>query len=150
MTDYAATTRQLTGAVRAVSVWRLADGSVIEQDETQEDYEAGKMEPPARGARFLLAWGGVPVLDTHDGRWHPGDVVEMPDGRVLVCGAEGEEYSYQDGAVAVTKAGRLRVVPATEVTRTRYGLTTTEGGIRLADGVVTVDDAKVVEETRTR
>lgn len=78
--------RRFTGAKYAASAWLMADDTVTivplaqsEYDKAAADGTMDRLHPPAADARFLIAFGGFPALDTVDGMPHPGDYWEAPD-----------------------------------------------------------------------
>lgn len=103
------TLRKLTDQTVAYSVWLLPDNSVITSKITQAEYDdfaitkkwvgevAGR---PSSDARWLMAAGGRPALDTPDGWPSIGDCWEQYDdfaGKVVLKVAQGDkpDFTYE-------------------------------------------------------
>ncbi len=106
--------RQRTDGTVALSMW-LVDGSPVVVKVSQADYDAavalkgGEMPGrPTPTARFLMACGGIPALDTADGYPSRGDAWEEDDpelGRVLVVAtSDGFDWAYW--TTSASKPGR--------------------------------------------
>ncbi len=103
----------------AWSIWLLADGSTRVTRIAQADYDEfavthrGTGDAPGRpapDARFLMAAGGIPALDTVDGYPRRGDAWEEDDpavGRVLVV-ATSDEPDWRYRGVIATDPGTGR------------------------------------------
>lgn len=98
------TQRALTGGTVGLSVWVLPDGSFYEAKITTAQYAqfvALGGEPPGRpnaDAKWFMAFGGIPALDTLDGYASEGDCWDSEDAdgnpTLTVATASGHNWMY--------------------------------------------------------
>lgn len=119
--------RQPTGGKVAVAFWIMPDNTVITVRVKQGDYDEfainkkGVGEFPGKPdskARFMLAWGGMPALNTVDGYPNAGDAWEetLEGIKVLrIATSDKFDWNYKDAAASDPGAGLTSQLTGIEV-----------------------------------